>query len=449
MKQILIVGGGYAGFYAAWRLEKKLRPGEAHVTVVEPRPYMTYQPFLPETAAGSIEPRHVAVSLRSHLRRTTIVAGWVTHIEHSQKAATVRPLEGKPHLVHYDIVIVTAGAVTRTFPIPGVVENAIGLKHIEEAAAIRDELLTAFQRAALLPSGPERTRLLTATVVGGGFSGVEAFGELLSLATALLRSYQELTFSDLAFHLIEANRRILPEVTDGPGRWVVGHLEKRGGRVHLNSQLVSAVDRHVVLSTGEEFDTNLLIWAAGNASNPVLAKHTDLPTDSRGLLQVRADLRAGTDADPVRDAWGAGDNAAVPDLASSDATARTVPNAQHAVRQGKRLADNVLAQLRGELPKPYVHHSFGVVAAMGLGRGIFQFRGLVITGIPAWLMHRGYHVLAIPTWERKFRVLLGWCGAVIFGRDIVSLPTVQYPRAAFELHGEPPASTLGELPHAR
>lgn len=439
MRRILIVGGGYAGFYTAWGLEKRLRRGEAEVTLVDPHGYMTYQPFLPEVAAGSVEARHVAVSLRAHLHRTTVVAGHVTSIDHARRTATVRLPEGGLRDVAYDTVVVTAGAVTRTFPVPGVADAAIGLKHVEEAVAVRDTLLTAFERAATLPPGPQRRALLTVTVVGGGFTGVELFGELLALAHSLLRSYPELSASDLSFHLVEARDRILPEVTDRPGAWVVRHLERRGGHVHLGAQLVSAEDGHVVLSTGESYDGEILVWTAGNGAHPVVARQTDLPVDERGLLRVRADLRVGTEEQAVPDAWGAGDNAAVPDLASPVAGARTVPNAQHAVRQGRLLAANLVADLRGRRVRRYVHHSLGTVATLGLGHGIFQYRRIVITGFLAWLLHRGYHVLAVPTWERKLRVLLDWTPVVLFGRDVVGLAAVQRPRAAFLAGGEPPA----------
>lgn len=440
MRKIVIVGGGYAGFYTAWKLEKQLDPSEAELVIIDPRPYMTYQPFLPEVAAGSIEARHAAVSLRSHLKRTQIIAGGATMISHAEKTIAVRPADGPDFVVDYDIIVVTAGAVTRVLPIPGADEVAIGMKHVEEAVAIRDRLLTAFDRASVMEPGPERRRLLTFAFVGGGFSGVEGFSELLSLATSLLKRYPELHFSDLAFHLVEANNRILPEVTEKPGRWVVDFLRERGGQVHLNARVLSTVDGHVVLSNGEEFDANLIVWTAGNGAHPVISKHTDLPTDDRGRLIVRADLRVGTADAPIPDAWGAGDAAAVPDLASPVPGALTVPNAQHAVRQGKRLAANIAASLHGERTRDYVHHSLGVVATLGLGKGIFQYKGLVITGLLAWIMHRGYHVLAIPTWERKLRVLVVWLTALVTGRDIVSLLSVQDPRGAF---------VSGGVPHAR
>ncbi|WP_410606574.1 hypothetical protein [Amycolatopsis sp. lyj-109] len=165
--------------------------------------------------------------------------------------------------------------------------------------------------------------------------------------------------------------------------------------------------------------------------DPVIARHTDFPVDERGFVVVRPDLRVGTEAEPVADAWAAGDDAAVPDLASPVPGARTVPNAQHAYRQGKLLARNIIATLRGRAPKPYVHHSLGAIATLGLGRGIFQYQRLVLKGLPAWLMHRGYHVLAVPTWERKVRVLAVWLTQALFGRDILSLASMQHPRVAF------------------
>lgn len=435
--RILVVGGGYAGFYAAWTLERKLRRGEAELTLVDPRPYLTYQPFLPEVTAGSIEARHAAVAHRRHLHRTRLVSGTVTTIDHTNRTVRVLPSDGPEFELGYDVIVVTAGAVTRKFPVAGIGEQAIGMKHVEEAVAIRDRMLTAFDRAAALAPGPTRSRLLTVTFVGGGFSGVEGFGEQLSLATDLMKAYPELDPSELRFHLVEASPRILPEVGEGAARWVVRSFERRGAQVHLNTQVRSAVDGHVVLSTGEEFDSELIVWTAGNAANPVVDEHTDLPTDEHGLILVRPDLRVGTDDAPVPDAWAAGDDAAVPDLTSAVPGAHVVPNAQNAFREGKLLARNIIRSLRGRTPKPYVHHSLGAVATLGKGHGIFQYRRIVIKGWPAWLMHRGYHVLAVPSWERKIRVLAVWLTAALFGRDIVSLASVEHPRDAFVWGGEP------------
>ncbi len=432
MPKILIVGGGYAGFYTAWKLEKQLRKGEAEVTIVDPLPYMTYQPFLPEVAAGSIEPRHAVVAHRRHLKSTNVVTAKVTYIDHAKKTATIEPPVGEPYEFAYDIVVVTAGAVSRTFPIPGVADQAVGLKTIEEAVYIRDKMLTNFDKAATLPAGPERDRLLTVVVVGGGFAGIEIFAELRSFASSLLKKYPEISFEDTHFHLIEAMGRIMPEVSLPTSHWVIKNLAERGAEIHLDTQLTSAVDGVIQLSTGESFETDLIVWTAGVMANPTIVRHTDLPIEERGRLRVRADLRVGTDEEIIADAWGAGDVSAVPDLTGAGVGGYCVPNAQHAVRQGKLLAKNLVASMRGELPRQYVHKSLGAVAGLGLGIGVLQSGKIAIKGLVGWLAHRGYHGLAMPSWERKWRVIWGWWNNLWLGRDIVSLEALQTPRAVFE-----------------
>jgi NADH dehydrogenase len=392
---------------------------------------MTYQPFLPEVAAGSIEPRHAVVGLRRHLERTRVVAAKVTAIDHAAKTATITPAVGEPWVESYDIIVVTAGSVSRTFPIPGVADEAIGLKTIEEATAIRDRILDNFERASTLPAGPERDRLLTVVVVGGGFAGIEIFAELRSLASSLLAEYPHLTIDDTHFHLVEAMGRIMPEVSLKTSYWVLKNLAQRDAIVHLDTQLTSAVGGKIELSTGESFESDLIIWTAGVMASPML-RNTDLPVDERGRLKVRPDLRV-TDGDTlIEDAWGAGDVSAVPDLTGGGVGGFCVPNAQHAVRQGKLLAKNLTATLRGETPADYFHKNQGAVAGLGLGIGVFQSRNLAVKGLLAWFMHRGYHGLAIPTWERKTRVFSNWILASFLRRDTVGIIARSEPRAAFE-----------------
>jgi NADH dehydrogenase len=429
--KILIVGGGYAGFYTALKLEKWLNRGEADVYIVDPLPYMTYQPFLPEVAAGSIEPRHAVVSHRKHLKKTTVITARVTGINHAAKRATITPQVGEPYEFDYDIVVVTAGAVSRTFPIPGVADEAIGMKNIEEAIAVRDQLLGNFDRASNLPPGPERDKLLTFVVVGGGFAGIEIFGELRSLASSLLPLYPTLAFEDTHFHLIEALGRIMPEVSLKTSLWVIKNLAERGATVHLDTQLSSAVGGKIELSTGETFEADTIVWTAGVMANPVI-RNTDLPVEERGRLRVQADLRVIDDKGVVADAWGAGDVSAVPDLTGGGVGGYTVPNAQHAVRQGKLMAKNIVATLRGEAPRDYFHKNQGAVAGIGLYHGVFQSRNIAIKGLIAWFMHRGYHGFAMPMWERKIRVFSNWILNFLLRRDIVSIEARDNPRAAFQ-----------------
>jgi NADH dehydrogenase len=446
--RILIVGGGYAGFYSAWKLEKHLRKGEAEVTLVDPLPYMTYQPFLPEVAAGEIEARHAVVGHRRHLKRTKIVTAKVTGIDHANKTATITRADGVSWQHEYDQIVVTAGAVSRTFPIPGIADNAIGLKTIEEAVAIRDRILTNFDRAATMPAGPDRDRLLTVVVVGGGFAGIEAFAELRALGSALLKNYPELTFDDTHFHLIEAMGRIMPEVSLKTSEWVLKSLAKRGANVHLDTQVTSAVDGNVEISTGETISTDLIVWTAGVMANPTVVRGSDLLVEGRGRIQTRPDLRVGSEDEIIEGAWAAGDVSAVPDLSGGGVGGMCVPNAQHAVRQAKLLAKNLVAVLRGEEPKQYVHKNLGAVAGLGLYNGVFQSGNFALKGFIAWCAHRAYHGLAMPSWERKWRVIWDWWHDFFLGRDNVSLEAIQFPRAAFEEFASRPKPKVEEAPAA-
>jgi len=436
--RIVIVGGGYAGFYTALKLEKHLSKGEAEVIVIDPLPYMTYQPFLPEVAAGQIEPRHSVVSHRRHLKKTRVITAKVSAVNHASRTVTVEPEVGDSYELEYDQVVVTAGSVSRTFPIPGVADVAIGMKSIEEAVAVRDRLIDNFHRAANLPAGPERERLLTVVVVGGGFAGIETFAELRALASALLKEYPQLTIDDTRFHLIEAMGRIMPEVSLETSKWVLKNLAQRAATVHLDTQLTSAVAGVVELSTGESFESDLIIWTAGVMANPVV-RGTDLPLEERGRIRAQADLRViAEDGSVVDGAWAAGDVAAVPDLTGGGVGGYCVPNAQHAVRQGKRLAKNLVAVLRGEEPKNYVHKNLGAVAGLGLGYGVFQSGKIAVKGFPAWVAHRGYHGLAIPMWERKIRVVNGWFWNLLLGRDNVTLAAREEPQKYFQTFASRP-----------
>ena len=434
--RVLILGGGYVGLYTALGLKKGLRPGEADVTLVDPRPYMTYQPFLPEVAAGSIEPRHVVVSHRHNLKGFTVVTGSLTALDHSAKTATVSPVEGEELTLGYDHVVIALGSVSRLFPIPGLAEQAIGFKTIEEAVAVRDRAMDALDRAAAMTDPAERAKALTFVFVGGGYAGIEALAETEDLLRASTAQHPTISRSDVRVVMVEALNRILPEVGEDMGRWTLKKLRERGIEMVMETQVKSCEDGRVVLSDGQEIDAGTIVWTAGVKSNPVV-NATDLPLDKIGRLRVRADLRVSGDDGIVEGAWGAGDVCAVPDL-TKEPGAFCAPNAQHAVREAKVLAKNLLAVLRGEPTEDYRHKYAGSVASLGIGKGVANIYGVKVKGFPAWLMHRGYHLLAVPTLDRKFRVLLDWVGQTTFRRDLVAIGRLSRPREEFVLAAAKP-----------
>ncbi|MET9827040.1 MULTISPECIES: NAD(P)/FAD-dependent oxidoreductase [Streptomyces] len=451
--RILVVGGGYVGMYTALRLQRnlkgELRRGEAEITVVTPDPYMTYQPFLPEAAAGSISPRHVVVPLRRVLDRCDVVVGEARTIDHTTRTATITTLatdEEKTgaRRVAYDELVLAPGSVSRTLPVPGLADHGVGFKTVEEAIGLRNHVLEQLDIASSTRDPAIRDAALTFVFVGGGYAGVEALGELEDMARYAARYYHNVTAEDMKWILVEASGRILPEVGEELGRYTVTELRRRNIDVRLETRLESCADRVAVLSDGSRFPTRTVVWTAGVKPHPLLVA-TDLPLNDRGRLTCTAHLSI----DGTTHAWAAGDAAAVPDVTAREPGRECAPNAQHAVRQARVLGDNVTHALRGEPLDTYAHKYAGSVASLGFHKGVAQVYGRKLKGYPAWFMHRAYHLSRVPTVNRKARVLAEWVIAGLFKREIVSLGSLEHPRAEFELAAggkpsqEPPRNPKG------
>jgi NADH dehydrogenase len=452
--RILVVGGGYVGMYTALRLQRRLKHelrraregdggGGVQVVVLSPEPYMTYQPFLPEAAAGSISPRHVVVPLRRVLPHCRIVIGEARSIDHARRTATVETLATEhagsgPIEVPYDELVLAPGSVSRALPVPGLADHGIGFKTVEEAIGLRNHVLEQLDIASSTRDPAVRDAALTFVFVGGGYAGVEALAELEDMARYACRYYHNIRPRDMKWILVEATDRILPEVGEAMGRYAVRELRGRNIDVRLETRLDSCENRVAHLSDGSRHPCRTLVWTAGVKPHPVLEK-TDLPRDGRGRLRCAATLRV----EGAEHVWSAGDAAAVPDLAAAGAS-RTggsggepvrecAPNAQHAVRQARLLADNLVASLRGRELTAYEHAYAGSVASLGLHKGVAHVYGRRLKGYPAWLLHRVYHLSRVPTVNRKARILAEWTLAGLFKREIVSLGSLEHPRAEFEL----------------
>lgn len=425
--RILVVGGGYVGMYTAQRILKNLKRGEAIVTVVDPRSYMTYQPFLPEAAAGSIAPRNIVAPLRRVIKgpNAEVVTGKVVSVDHSRRTARIEPNAGETYDLGFDQLVVAVGSVPRTLPIPGLAENGIGFKQVEEAISLRNHIIGQIDLADSIKDEALRRKALTFVFVGGGFAGVEAIAEMEDMARDVCKWYNHVEPEDLRFLLVEAADRILPEVGPELGVWTAEELRKRGIQVKMKTFLNSCVDKHVVLSDGTELDASTIVWTAGVKPNPVV-NSLGIPLGPKGHVDAQANLRV-TGTEYV---WAAGDCAQVPDLSKGPGNWCS-PSAQHAVRQSKVLAENIVAALRGKPVQDYVHKHVGSVAGLGIGKGVANVYGTKLRGWPAWFMHRAYHVSRVPTFNRKVRVCMDWALAGFFRREAVSLTAFESPRGEF------------------
>jgi NADH:quinone reductase (non-electrogenic) len=422
-KRILVVGAGFGGLYAALHLRRAVELGH-RVTVVNPENFMQYQPFLPEVASGTIDPRAVVVPLRRVLRHCDVVIGEVERVDHDAKSARARLADGRRIELGYDVVVLAPGSWARVLPIHGLAEHGVGFKTVQEAIWLRNHVLSRLDVAAATDDPERRRAALTFAFVGGGYAGVEALGELEDLSRDAIASYPNLRAEQMRWVLIEATDTILPEIGSGLADYAIERLRERGIEVLLETRLDSAEGEMLRLSDGQAFPAETLVWTAGVKPSP-LAADSGFPVDGSGRIRTDAFLRV----EGVPDAWASGDAAAVPDRLGGGVMP---PTAQHGMRQGKRLAANLVAALEGRAPEPFEYRGIGAVVSLGRYKGVATIRGVRLRGFPAWFAHRSYHLYAMPTLTRKVKIAADWTVALLFPRDLAQLGSLEHPREPFE-----------------
>jgi NADH dehydrogenase len=411
---IAIVGGGFAGSAVARQLERRLKPDQIEIVLLSRENYTLFTPMLPEVTAGALEVRHIVTPVRTELRHTQFVLADVTAIDTERSRLEFHHvLTGLSETLEYDHLVLALGSSTSTFGLPGVAEHAWSMKSLEDADALRNRFVWLLELADTLPPSDRRRALLTIAVVGGGFTGVETAGEMVELFRSVLRFYPRLRQDEIRVVLLEAGGALLAGLPQKMGEYSQRTLERRGVEIVLGDGVASADENGLTLQSGRRIDTATIVWSAGVAPSPTIAK-CGLPTTKRGAVITRPDMRVGT----VPNVWALGDCAAIP-----DGQGGTYPmTAQHAIREGPHLADNLVAALRGEPTTPFRYRSLGMMASLGARRAVAQLPGnRVLTGFPAWFLWRSYYLLRLPGLDRKLRVAFDWTLDLIFPRDIAEL----------------------------
>ncbi len=421
---VIIAGGGFGGFYTARTLARVLPPQSTRVRLVTEDNFMLYTPLLPGAAAGTLEPRHVVVPLREELDPSIhLRLGKITGASPERNVLHVRSLDGTQEELAYDQLVVAVGSVSRTLPIPGLAEHGMALKSLPEAIAVRNHVIRTLEIAETLEDGDARREYLTYVFVGAGYAGLEGLAELQDFAADVIDLYPRCGVTGMRWILVEANDRVMPEISAKLADFAVRELRFRGIEIRTSTTLDAVTATTATLSDGEVVPTRTLVWTAGVKPNPVIAE-LGLPLSDRGRIVTDSRLRvAGFD-----NVWAIGDGAAVPDPARPGQPCP--PTAQHAIRQGRVAGRNVANAIGGGgRPRRFTYKTKGVFVDMGRRKAVATTGPITWSGMPAWMLARSYHLVMMPGAGRRARLLVDWNIGLLFGRDTAELGRIGEPRA--------------------
>jgi NADH dehydrogenase len=420
--RVLVLGGGFGGLYAARKLEKLLPPASARVTLINDVNFMLYTPLLPGAAGGTLEPRHVVVPLREQLHSTHLKLGQVLGADPSRREVSVRSPEGIEEIHHYDQLIVALGSTSRTLPIPGLEEHAVGFKTVSEAIALRNRLVQTLEHAESIDDDEARHSLLTYVFVGAGYAGVEGLAELQDFAADVLHLYPRCDMHGIRFVLVEARDQLMPEISARLAQFAEAELRRRGIEIRRATTIERVSADSTELSTGELIATRTVAWTAGVKPHPVVGR-LGLPLDDNGRIKVDRFCQV----EGLRDVWAIGDAAAVPDPARPGLP--SPPTCQHAIRQGRTVGHNVAAALGDGRRRAFSYKTLGVFVDLGRHQAVAETLGIRWRGFPAWFLARTYHLSQMPGWRRRVRLVADWTVGLLFGRDSSELGQLGHPPA--------------------
>ena len=414
-KRILILGGGFAGAYAALSLQKVLSGApDIELMLVAQENFVLFTPMLHEVAGSDAAATDVVQPLRKMLRHTNVLIGDIESIDLEKKQVRVRQTDLVRYRdLTYDQLVLALGSVSNFYQTPGIEGHALTMKTLGDALAVRNRAIDALESADGEPDEALRKAMMTVVVVGGGFAGVETAGAVNDLMREALKFYNNLKEDMLRIVLVNAGKTILPELGTSLGRYSETQLGRRGVEIHLNTAVKGYDGKEVVLGDGTRIASNLVIWTAGIMPVPIAA---NLPcAKERGHIVADEYLQ-------VRNwpgVWALGDCAQVPDLTNPGKPCP--PTAQHATRQAPIVAHNIVATMRGQPLKPFKFKTLGLLATIGRRTGVAEIMGFHFSGIIAWAMWRAIYLAKLPGFQKKVRVSLDWTLDLFFSKDIVQL----------------------------
>ena len=427
--RVLILGGGFAGLYAARNLQR-LMGKKAAIEVVNRENYFVFQPLLPEVAGGAISAVNAVSPLRFLTREIFIRKAEVDSINPEAQTVTVfQGVQRRPTVLEYDHLIIALGSGSDLTRTPGLSEHAFTMKTLSDARRLRAHVIERLEHADITRLPEVKKGALTFTVIGGGFSGIETVGEIKELIDRSLRYYPNINASEIRVVVLEFAHRILSEMPESLAAYAQNKLNQRGIEVQLGVGVAEATGTQLVTTTGEVIDTRTIVATIGNTPAPVVAK---MPlTLEQGRILVRRDFRA----DGFENIWAIGDCAFIPMTeTASDREDFAPPTAQFAVREAKHLAQNVVAALQNQNLKKFHYSSKGSLASLGAGRGVAEVYGIKLTGRLAWLLWRVYYISFLPGMQTRISVLWNWLMDGFSPRSVVQINSEKPQDARYVLY---------------
>ncbi len=391
----------------------------ARMMLVNETNFALYTPFLPEAAAGTLEPRHVVTPLREILKRTYLRLGSIVGHDPEAKTVELRAKYGEVETIPYDQLLLALGSVSRVLPVPGLAEHAVGFKDLADAIYLRNHVVETLEDANATEDPARRDRLLTYVFVGGGYAGLEALAELQDFAADAIENYPRARLHGMRWVLVEAADRVLPEIDAELAEYALRELRGRGIDIRLETTLEEVGADTARLSSGETLPTRTVVWTAGVAPQPIL-KDLSVPLDDRGRVPVDEYLRV----EGMDSVWAIGDCASAPDPRGGISP----PTAQHAVRQGPVAARNIAAELGIGSLRPFEYRGEAAFVNLGRYKAVGRIGDRTFRGFPAWWLARTYHMSQIPGTARKARAVLDWTASLPFRRDISEVGSIGHPK---------------------
>jgi NADH:ubiquinone reductase (H+-translocating) len=426
-KRIVILGGGFGGLYTALEIERTIaRDPDVEVTLVNHDNFFLFTPMLHEVAASDLDMTHIVNPIRKLLRRVQFFQGDVERISLVEKRIEVaHGTDHHHHELEYDHLVIGVGNITNYYNLPGLEENALTMKSLGDAIFLRNRLIQNLEEADFECTAA-RTPLMTIVVAGGGFAGVETVAAVNDFLRDAIPFYKNLHERDLRIVLVHSGNVILPELSEKLGAYAGGKLTERGVEVRLNTRVLGYRNGVVELIDGTIVSTKTLVWTAGTAPHPIL--DTIPCPKERGRVATNEYM----EVSGWPGVWAVGDCASIPDPRTGKPYP---PTAQHALRQGRVLARNICAAIRGGARKPFVFSTLGQLAAIGKRTGVAQMFGFNFSGFAAWWLWRTIYLSKLPRFEKKCRVALDWTLDLFFSKDLVQFTSV---RASSVQHPEEP-----------